>query len=395
MKNNLSINYNNYTTRTYMKNLFRIIIAIILIAAISSCGDKNDLNSKKAALDALKTEQQNIAEKISALQKEIEALDTTKSATATRSKLVAIEEIKPSLFEHSIDVQGFVDGEENITYSAKVPAVVQKIHVTTGQQVRTGQVLIELDNKAVKAQLETLKANYELVKTLFEKQKALWEQQVGSEVQYLQAKTNKESLEKQIAALKENIDMYTIKSDFSGTIDLVTVKVGQNVAPGVPCVQVVNASNLKVKANISESYAASVKTGNKALLYFPDLAKSIETVVSHASKSINVMTRTFAVEVNLQSDNTLRPNMLTELKIIDYSKKDAIVVPINTIQKLENEDVVFVSENTNGKILAKKRLVKVGKIYNGKAEITAGLQAGDKLITVGFQDLVDNQAIQL
>jgi RND family efflux transporter MFP subunit len=376
-----------------MKNLFRLIIGIIIVAAIASCGRPDGLEAKKAELEKLKNEQQQLNEKIAALQSEIDKLDTAAVKSNDKAKLVSVAELQPGVFEHSIDVQGTVDGDENITYSAKAPGVVQRILVKAGQQVSNGQVLAELDNKNVKAQLESLKANYELAKTVFEKQKTLWEQQVGSEIQYLQAKTNKESLEKQIAALRESVDMYTIKADFSGTVDEVYIKVGQNVAPGVPCIRVVNPSSLKIKADISESYASSVNTGNPVRVYFPDINKGLDTRVTYASKAINPMTRTFVAEIQLPSDAQYRPNMLAEVRIIDYKNDQTLVVPVNTIQRIDDTDVVFVAEEQNGKTVAVKRYVKAGLVYNGKAQILEGLKAGDKIITVGFQDLVDGQLI--
>jgi membrane fusion protein (multidrug efflux system) len=375
-----------------MKHILHISLAIFILVA--SCGKKNTLETKRTQLDELLSKQQELASQIAQLQEEIATIDTVGMAANRKAKLVAIVELQTSLFEHSIDINGQIDADENVTYSAKVPAIVSRILVKSGDKVAKGQLLAELDNKAIKAQLDAMKQNYELVKILFDKQKELWEQQVGSEIQYLQAKNNKESMEKQIASLQESIDMYTIRADFAGIVDYLHIKVGQNVAPGVPCLRIVNNSSLRVKANVSESYASNVKRGDKVRLFFPDLNETIETKISHVSMAIDAVTRTFNVEVELPANNPqYRPNMVAQLGIVDYTKADALVIPINAIQRLDDEDIVFIAEQqTNGWVARKKR-VKVKEVYAGRAEIADGLELLDKVIVLGFQDLIDSQPI--
>lgn len=375
------------------KSLTLIVSATILFLA--ACGGGNDMEAKKAQLEKLKAEQAELASKIATLQEEIAKGGDTATVENARAKTIAISPVTTQEFLHAIDIQGRVDGDENITYSAKLPSVVTKIMVKAGDRVGPGQILAELDAAVVKAQLDALKKSYELANTLFEKRKALWDQKVGSEIEFLQAKNQKEGLEKQMAATRENLDMYYIKADYAGTIDEVIIKVGQNVAPGVPTFTVVNPDRLKVKADLSESYASQVKTGNVVQIYFPDIDKHVSAKVTYASRSINAMTRTFNVEMNLTGDNDLHPNMIAEVKIFDYEKKDAVVVPINAIQEIDGVNVVFVAVKNGSELVAKKLTVTVGKAYNGKAEVLSGLNVGDQLITIGFQDLTDGQALKL
>lgn len=375
-----------------MKKAMYIPMAILLL--LVSCGEENTIESKKAELEKLKAQQQEIADQISKLQVDLAALDTNDANSNRKTKLVSVEVLTPTLFEHCIDINGQIDADQNVTYSAKVPAVVASIAVKSGDKVTAGQLLAELDNKTVKAELDALKKSFELVKTLFEKQSDLWAQQVGSEIQYLEAKNRKETMERQMQALQQTLDLYSIRADFNGTVDYVHIKVGQNVAPGVPCIRLVNSQTLKVKANVSESYASNVKLGDKVRLFFPDLNQSIETKVTHVSMAIDAVTRTFNVEIELPSNNTqYRPNMIAQLSIVDYTKPNALVVPINAIQRLDNDDVVFVAEQTGAGWVARRKNVKVKEVYGGSAEIAEGLALQDKVITIGYQDLIDNQPI--
>lgn len=378
-----------------MNNIKTILLATGVVALLAACGGGNSLESKKAALEKLKAQQTEITAQIASLQDEIIAMGDSTTEDNSRIKIVAVTAVTKQTFMHAVDVQGRVDGDENITYSAKVPAVVKRVNVKAGDRVSAGQVLVELDADVVKAQIETLKKGLELANTVYEKRKTLWEQKVGSEIEFLQAKNQKESLEKQIASARENLDMYLIKSEYSGTVDLVSIKVGQGVAPGVPAVSVVNPAALKIKADLSESYANVVKQGNPVLINFPDINKSIKANVSYSSKSINALTRTFNVEVNLPNDNELHPNMVAELKIVDYENKNATVVPINTIQEIDGVKLVYITaKNEKNENIAKKVVVTVGKTYGTTAEILTGLNEGDQIITTGFQDLTDGQVIK-
>lgn len=377
-----------------MKNIKYILFSLSALVLLAACGGGDSIEAKKAELEKLKAQQGEIASKIATLEEEITKSGDSSLTEDKRAKFVAVTPVAKHTFVNGIDVQGKVDGDENITYSAKAPSVVTRINVKVGDHVSAGKVLAELDGNIVKAQLEALKKQYELANTLFEKRKALWDQKVGSEIEFLQAKNAKEGLEKQMAATRENLDMYYIKSDFSGTVDAVSIKVGQGIAPGVPAITVINPGNLKLKAQLSETYAGQVSAGNEVTAFFPDINKTIQAKVTYASRSIDPMTRTFTVEVNLPNDNDLRPNMVSEIKFVNYKKEGSFIVPINTIQQVDGEDVVFIAVNTGKKLVAKKAPVKTGKMYNGQAEILSGLNEGDLLITTGFQDLTDGQSLK-
>lgn len=371
-----------------MKNLLLLLAVVSIISACNSSG----AGDKKAKLDSLKKEHQALTDEIKKLEEEIRKEGG--GVTNERTMLVAVAEAKPQPFTHYIELQGTVDAEDNVNVTPQMPGVIQQIYVKVGQQVSRGHVMAALDGSTINAQLETVKKNWELANTLYEKQKALWEQHIGTEVQYLTAKNQKESLEKQMASLNEQYELTKLISPINGIVDAVDIKIGQVASPGYSGIRVVNFSNLTVKGQVSETYSALVNQGDKVKIYFPDLNKEIESAVSYASKVINAESRSFTVEAKLTGKDNYKPNMIAMMKIQDYENPAAFMFPVNLIQKSSESDFIYVAVEENGRKIAKRQPVSVGRIYGGQAEIITGINAGDKVITVGYQDLVSGQAIQ-
>ncbi len=368
-------------------------IVLIMMTAIiwSACSDENKPD-KKAELKDLQKQQSELNDKIKKLRDELAAADT--GSESSKVTLVKIAEMAPVEFNHYIEVQAHVDGDEDIMVNPETMGTVVHVAVKAGDRVDKGQLLASLDDRILKQSLGELQSQLDLVTSLYNRQKNLWDQKIGSEVQFMQAKTNKEALEKRMASLQEQWEMTRIKSPISGTVDAVNIKVGMTVSPAVPAVHVVNLNYLKVKGEVAESYISKVKKGNAVLIYFPDLQKEIRAKVDYSGNSINVMNRTFNVEVRLNAaELDYRPNMVAILKIVDYTAPATITVPVKTIQGDTDGNYVYLAVEENGKTICRKQHVKTGLTYNGNTEIKDGLKAGDKLITMGYTDLVEGQKI--
>lgn len=363
-------------------------ITALLITSLFSCGDHSANKSRKQAqLDSLKSLMATIQTEIIALEEELSAAD---SSLADKAKAVEVQPVVYTTFCSYIDVQGKVDAEENVSINAEMPGTVSKINVKVGDAVRSGQVLAELDAKALQQGLAELQNALELASNLYDKQKNLWDQKIGTEVQYLAAKNQKESLEKKMASLQEQLRMMKIVSPINGIVDAVDIKLGQATAPGFPAIRVVNMDKLAVKGEVAESYASKVKAGNEVLIVFPDMKDTVKARISYAAKVISPLNRTFTVTVDLDNPKEFHPNMVAVMKIIDHLNPKAIVVPVGNIQ--HSADGAFVYIANDGK--AAKVPVIAGRAYNGYTEIVDGLKEGDDLISKGFQDLNDGEKIK-
>jgi RND family efflux transporter MFP subunit len=214
-------------------------------------------------------------------------------------------------------------------------------------------------------------------------------------MQYLQAKAAKESLESQIDALKRQIDMTRIKSPISGTLEESMVKVGQAVSPAMPAFRVVNFGDLKVTADVAEAYTSKINVGDEVIVYLPDIKKEINAKVSFTSKYINPTNRTFSVEAKLQTaTQDLKANMVAVLKINDYKSAKAFVLPVNLVRTDNSGEFVLVAKQENNQFVARKQIVETGLIYNGLAEILKGLEPGEKVITGGYLNLNEGEAVR-
>ena len=373
-----------------MKTINKSIIILALVILAVACNKPAD---KKSELASLKKQHDELTIKIKKLETELHVNDTTKTSKVTA---VSVTEAKSEVFNHYLEVQGKVDGEDNIAVSAQMPGVITAVNVKEGDAVRKGQVLAQIDNSVMQQQIASTKQQLDFATNLYNKQKSLWDQQIGSEVQYLTAKNNKENLEKAISTLNDQLEMTRIKSPINGSVEEVNLKVGQMASPGLPAVRVVNFSNAKVVAEIAEAYAPKVKIGNKVIVFFPDFNTEVISQIRFTSKYINPINRTFISEVRLgPSAVQYRANMMAVVKINDYNNPKAFTVPVTLIREAQGGKYVYIASDENGKMVARRLPVTVGSTYNGLAEITTGITTGQKIITTGFNSLIEGELIQI
>jgi membrane fusion protein, multidrug efflux system len=385
-----------------MKSTYNIIGAVAVVLFMTACGastegDAKGLDKKKAQLEELKKQQAKTNEEVTNLEKEIAKLDTS-AVRADKPKLVVLASIKPAAFTHYIDLQGKIDAE-NIAWVTPrgQGGMVRAIYVKQGDYVRKGQLLLKLDDGVIRQQIEQTNVQLNLAKTLYDRRKNLWDQKIGTEVEVLQAKSNVDNLEKQIDLLKEQLSMSNVYAEMNGVADLVTIKVGETFSAASASqlgIHIVNTGTLKVTANVPEAYQSKVKEGTNLVVTLPeDNNKSINTKVSVAGKIIDPSTRSFYIEGRISGNSSFRPGQIAMVRIQDYAVPNAITIPINTIQNDDKGKFVMVAATENGKKVAKKRAVTVGQLYGDTLEVKSGLQAGEVLITDGFQGLYDGQLI--
>lgn len=373
---------------THTSRTLPVLAGAFLLLALA-CGQQPQ--DPAARLAALKDQKAKLDAEIATLEKSAGAIP---AGQEKRVRTVGLTEINPQPFAHYIDLQGKIDAENNVPVTSKMPGVLTRVYVRNGDMVRKGQLLAQLDDQVMEKGLAELELQLKTAIDLYERQKSLWDQRIGTEVQFIQAKSQKEALEQRIATTKEQWSQSRIYAPIGGSVDMVMLKAGQAISPGFPLLNIVNLGDLKITGEVPEAYAAKVRKGDPVLVLFPDLKKEVSSRVTYVSKTINSTNRTFTVECRLPAGNDYRANMIAVLKITDYQMKNAVVVPVNLIQTAEDGDFVYVAEKTGDKQgTAKKVTVQQGIVYNGMVEIKSGLKKGDMVISTGFQDVNPGETV--
>jgi membrane fusion protein (multidrug efflux system) len=377
-------------------NILLTILITATLAACSSSQTDGDLASKKKALETARSEMSALKDKITKLEAEISKEDPEFAKQNNKAILVSAFVVEKDKFEHTVTLRGAVDSRKNVLISAQMGGEIQKIYVKEGQRVSQGQLLIALNADMIRSSIADLKSSLELANTVYEKQAKLWEQKIGTEIQYLQAKNNKESLEHKLATANAQLDQALVKAPFSGTIDQLPVNEGEVAAPGLPLVRLVSQDNMYIAADASERFIGKFKVGDKVDIYFPAFDKHVTSSIASVGQVINPENRTFVVEVTLpRVDFVTKPNQVAVLEIRDYVSEATLSVPTRIIQSDIDGKFIYVVDDRGGRLVAKKVHIVAGISSSTKTEIVSGLEGTEQIVDEGFRDLTEGVEIEV
>jgi len=368
--------------------LFIFILSFSCNEEVKTSESLVELQNKKTAIikniDSLNTVLKNI-------EKNIEKLDGTKKLQAVSFSLPKTED-----FKHYIEIQGVVKADKNIEIKPELGGTVLTINVIEGQKVKKGQLLIHLDDSSLQNKITEINTQLSLAKTTFERQKRLWDQKIGSEMQFLQAKTQLEGLENNKATLDNQVSKMRITAPFSGIVDEIFPKKGELTNPQLPVIRLVNLDKVYIEADVTETFLPFIKVGNEALISFPSINKEIKSKIALIGNVINPNNRSFKTKINIKnSDNTLKPNLLADIKIIDF-EANGIIIPSSLIQKnKQGDNYVYTVSNKNSEYVVLKRLVEVTKEYDQNSLIISGLKMNDSLVNKGARIVKDGELVRI
>ncbi len=380
--------------RKFYQTLTLLTVSVIMVACGGGATEENpDLASKKAKLDSLKTIFTDVKSQMDLLEDEIADLDPD---LKSNDILVAAMVPGKKPFQHMVQFRGSVKSRKDVMISAETMGAVNAVNVREGDRVSKGQLLVSLDGDILKSSLDEAKTQLELAEVMFERQKKLWDQKIGTEIQYLQAKSNYQSLKSRKETLEAQLDQTRIRAPFSGIIDEVNVKLGEMVQPGMQLMRLVNPSEMHIMADVSEDYLGKFKKGDRVKIEFPNENKTFESKVISVGNVLNQNNRTFNLEVSLPNggDFQFRPNQVAVLNIADYENKSAVVVPSKVILSGKEGKFVYVIEKSSNDQIARKRPVQVGQSTMANSEITSGLNGQEEVIIAGYREVSDGSAVR-
>jgi len=396
------LNISTHKLKNPMKYIYTILIITLML---SSCGsDKNksledviseqNLKEMRAKKEEISNKQIEYASQIKLLDDEISKLDTIK-----KIPLITTFIAKEEMFNHYLELQGNVDTKNLLTITPEYNGILSTIYVIEGQRVNKGQVLAKIDDGGLRQQLTQLQIQAELAKTTFERQERLWNQNIGSEIQYLQSKSNYEGQQQAVNQLQVQLDKTIVKAPFSGTIDDIISEQGTVVAAGqTPLMLLVNLKDMYIETDVPENHITSVTKNKNVIVELPVLGKTIETQIRQVGSYINPANRTFKIEVAVPNkDKSIKPNLTAKLKINDYSNPKAFLIPQSIIsENAEGQQFIYVVKDRNKKLGVSERvIIKTGKTQGDVIEVLEGIEGGTEIIQEGARSVKDGQTVEI
>lgn len=375
----------------------RILTAVALFSLVACTQETTtmpeDLDGRIKMLNSLKKEMKDLENKIAEIQDSISVLEPQK----VNKRPVSVIKPEVSEFKHYISVQGSLMSDDMVNASSDLGGRVMKLSVKEGQNIRKGQLIADLDMETLDKQRAELLKTLELAEEVYARQERLWKQNIGSELQYLQAKNNKERLEKSLETLDFNKAKSKVYAPISGSVLSLNIKAGEMAGPGMPIVTLLNVSNIKVSAEVPESYLKSIKKGDKVEVELPALGETRTATINLIGNAINPANRTFKIEASLKNSNKiLKPNLLANVKLNDYTKADAISIPVELVQQeVGGKSYVYTIQEKDNNLTAQKLYVTTGEVQNGKIIINEGLTGDEQLILDGARMVVNDEVVEI
>ena len=387
-----------------MKNIYLLIIITVFL---NSCSNEKEPSLEEILatndVELLKSRKSEIDAKLEELTLDLNQLNNKLSVLNKDRNTPLITTITTSeqKFNHFIELQGNVKTKQNVLVYPEMPGILNKVYVKEGQKVKKDQILATIDDGGLSQQLLLLKSNEQLAKTTFERQKRLWDQQIGSEIQYLQAKTSYDSQKNATRQLKKQLGKFTIRAPFSGIIDDVFKEKGTVVAPGpgAEIFRIINLSNMYIETDVPESYISSIKKNKMVEVNFPILGRSYDSSIRQVGNFINPSNRTFRIEVGIPNlDGEIKPNLTAKLRLNDYSNSNAILIPQSIIsENAKGQQFIYVVKDNKEKnqVYAERLVIETGKTNGDFIEVTKNLDANVEVILEGARSVNNGQVVKV
>ncbi|KGL60170.1 MULTISPECIES: efflux RND transporter periplasmic adaptor subunit [unclassified Polaribacter] len=387
-----------------MRKVYSLLIITVFLI---SCGEKKIISIESlvssGTLTELKEKKKEIASNLETINKDLEAINRaiSKKDTVKKLPLITTFTTKTEVFNHYLEIQGNVKTKQNILVYPEIPGILRKILVKEGQRVSKGQLLAVIDDGGLSNQVAQLEATTQLAKTTFERQKRLWEEKIGSEIQFLQTKTNYEAQRNSLQQLKSQQSKASIRAPFSGVIDDVLKEPGTVIAPGQgsEVFRIVNLKNMYVEAEVPEKYIASITKNKEVKVAFPVLGETLISQIKQVGSFINPNNRSFKIEVSVANKSgNVKPNLTAKLQINDYTKMKAILIPQSIIsENAKGEQFIYVlkDKKPNNEAVAARLIIETGKTQGDMIEVTKNLSENAEVIMEGARSVNNGQVVKV
>lgn len=376
---------------------YTFIIALLLLCA--ACDKQTDTSTSTLSHEEQKTLLQEKKKDLATLQAEIDELQNKivdqSPELQEKAKLVDTLMVMQQDFKRYIDIQGRVVADDVVNVVSEAAGRILSITAAEGEYVSKGQVIATIDLESLSKQKVEIETALSLAVDMHARQKRLWDQNIGSEVQYLQAKNNKERLEKSLETIDFQLTKSTVTAPISGTVDREILKAGEIASPGVPILTILNTRNIKVETDLPERFLTKLDRGDLVNMNFPSIEQEMTGRVSMLGRSIDPANRTLKVDIKPAKYNKLlKPNLLAEIKVEELSIEDVVVIPsVYLLQQVDGQEYLYTVTQEDNEYRAEKKYVKTSESSGNGIIITEGLESGDIIVSKGARNISDGDLI--
>lgn len=384
-----------------MKKLIITLSLILLLSCNSSRNSSiNDLINK-GDLETLKKKKKEYVDLMNDLRLDLNDINNGIMLLDENEQIQVISKFNviEKEFTTYVELQANLKSRKNVVILSEFQGALKNLFVREGQLVKKGELLAEINDSGLKEQLDQMLIQANYTKDNFDRVKRLWEKNIGSEMQFLKAKSDFETNNKMVEQIRDQLSKTKIYAPFDGEIDEIISNLGSNLVPGSPIIRVVNLDIIYAEAQVPEKYVSSIELGTEALVSIPLLNKEVTSKIVQSGNFINPNNRTFRVEAPVENkDKRIKQNLNARIKIKNYSNIKALVVPLRVIREdASGRPFIYKLAETDKKdiLLTVKIFVETGANNDEEIEITKGLSIGDIIVLEGANNVEDKQRVRV
>ena len=292
--------------------------------------------------------------------------------------------LRPTSFTDVIELTGSVEALDDATLSAQTSGTVTMLR-DRGVRVAAGEAVATIDAEEAQAAVEQAQARFDLAQDRFERQQPLYRDSVISALEFEQVRSERNQARAALAQARKRLNNTRVEAPFAGTVEERFLEKGEQAAPGMQVIRLVNTRRVKVTAGVPERYANDLRVGTPVQLDFRRYDAGVRTAeASFVGRAIDPDSRTFPIEVTVSNeDGRLKPSMGVTLRVTRAVLESALVLPRSAVLRDESGAHVYVADRTDSVVVARNRDLMLGPATGGRVVADSGLAAGEEIVIVG------------
>jgi len=295
---------------------------------------------------------------------------------------------------------GTVAAVQGVTVAADLPGVVDRVSFDSGQSVRQGDVLVQLDTRQEQAQLAAMVAQHELARLNFDRLEGLVSEGAITRAEYDRAAADQKQTDAGAGEVRARIERKTIRAPFSGILGIRQVNLGQYLSSGDPIVALQALDPIYVNFSVPQDAIGEMRVGRQIGVTTGDGARVDYTgQITAIDSTVDQTTRNITIQATLANPRgTLRPGMFVQTEVALGATRSIVALPASAISYAPYGDSVFVVtdlKDSSGKTYrgVRQQIVKLDGTRGDQVAVVSGLKPGDEVVTSGVFKLRNGAAV--